>query len=336
MMKALPNAPTNVRIACGGWGRALAAVACLAVLPALAQNYPSKPIKLQVPFAAGGTTDLVARIVAEPLGKILGQPVVVENKPGGGGSVSAAEIARAQPDGYTIGLANVATTAANPAINPRTPYNPLTDFTPIVNIAATPNVIVVNPTFPAHDYKGFVAELKAHPSKYSYASAGAGGIAHLQMELFKSLAGVYMTHIPYRGSAPALTDTMGGQVPIMFDNLPSALPFIRSKKLIPIVVAAPQRLPELPNVPTFKEVGLESVNRMAYYGLWAPKGVPREVVDKINAGVRQVLATPAVRQRIQEANSIVIGNSPEEFAQQIKAEYAVYRKVVQAQGLKLD
>lgn len=308
----------------------------LAVSPALAQSYPHRPIKLQVPFAAGGTTDLVARIVADPLGKLLGQPVVVENKPGGGGSVSAAEIARAQPDGYTIGLANVATTAANPAINPRTPYNPLTDFAPIVNIAATPNVIVVNPGFPAHDYKAFVAELKAHPAKYSYASAGAGGIAHLQTELFKSLAGVYMTHIPYRGSAPALTDTMSGQVPIMFDNLPSALPFIRSKKLIPIVVAAPQRLPELPHVPTFKEVGLEPVNRMAYYGLWAPRGVPKDIVDRLNASVRQVLSDPAVRQRIHDANSLVIGNTPDEFASQIKAEYAVYRQVVQTQKLSMD
>ena len=308
----------------------------LAVSSALAQSYPQRPIKLQVPFAAGGTTDLVARIVADPLGKLLGQPVVVENKPGGGGSVSAAEISRAQPDGYTIGLANVATTAANPAINPRTPYNPLTDFAPIVNIAATPNVIVVNPGFPAHDYKAFVAELKAHPAKYSYASAGAGGIAHLQTELFKSLAGVYMTHIPYRGSAPALTDTMSGQVPIMFDNLPSALPFIRSKKLVPIVVAAPQRLPELPHVPTFKEVGLEPVNRMAYYGLWAPRGVPMDIVDRLNAGVRQVLSDPAVRQRIQDASSLVIGNTPEEFASQIKAEYAVYRQVVQTQKLSMD
>ena len=308
----------------------------LAVSSALAQSYPQRPIKLQVPFAAGGTTDLVARIVADPLGKLLGQPVVVENKPGGGGSVSAAEISRAQPDGYTIGLANVATTAANPAINPRTPYNPLTDFAPIVNIAATPNVIAVNPGFPAHDYKAFVAELKAHPAKYSYASAGAGGIAHLQTELFKSLAGVYMTHIPYRGSAPALTDTMSGQVPIMFDNLPSALPFIRSKKLVPIVVAAPQRLPELPHVPTFKEVGLEPVNRMAYYGLWAPRGVPKDIVDRLNAGVRQVLSDPAVRQRIQDANSLVIGNTPDEFASQIKAEYAVYRQVVQTQKLSMD
>ena len=306
------------------------------VVPALAQPYPVRPIKIQVPFAAGGTTDLVARIIADPLGKVLGQPVVVENKPGGGGSVSAIEVSRAAPDGYTLGLANVATTAANPAINPRIPYNPLTDFVPIVNIAATPNVMVVNPSFPAHDYAGFLAELKAHPAQYSYASAGAGGIAHLQTELFKSLTGVFMTHIPYRGSAPALTDTMGGQVPVMFDNLPSALPFIRSKKLIPIIVAAPQRLPELPLVPTFKEMGLEPVNRMAYYGLWAPKGVPLEIVDKLNAGVRQVLAEPAVRQRIHELNSLVIGNSPAEFAAQIQAEYAVYKKVVQTQKLALD
>ena len=301
-----------------------------------AQAYPNRVVKLQVPFAPGGTTDIVARVIAEPLGKVLGQSVVVENKAGGGGVVGANETAKSAPDGYSLGVATVSTTAANPAINTKIPYNPVTDFTPIVNIAATPNVIAVHPSFPAHDYKGFVAELKKNPGRYSYSSSGTGGIGHLQTELWKSLAGVFITHIPYRGAGPALNDTVAGQVPIIFDNMPSAMPFIQTGKLIPIVVAAPQRLPQLPNVPTFKEVGLEPVNRMAYYGIYGPKNLPKEVVEKINAGVKKALQDPAVAKRIQDTGSLVVGNSPEEFTAQIKAEFEVYKKVVDQQKLKLD
>ncbi len=313
-----------------------ATVATLSAGSAFAQAWPAKPIRLIVPFAAGGTTDIIARVVAEPLGRELGQPVVVDNKGGAGGAIGATEAARAAADGYTLSVATVSTTAANPAINPKISYDPVNDFMPVINIAATPNIIAVHPSFPAKNYKDFAALVKQQPGKFSYASSGTGGIGHLQMELYKSLTGMFVTHIAYRGAGPALNDVVAGQVPIIFDNVPSSLPFIKTGKLVPIVVAAPQRLKDLPDTPTFKEVGLEPVNRMAYYGILAPKGTPKDVVDKINAAAKKVLQDPAVKKRIEETGSFIIANSPDEFAKQIKDELAVYKQVVARQKLTLQ
>ncbi|MBP8146434.1 MAG: tripartite tricarboxylate transporter substrate binding protein BugE [Inhella sp.] len=316
----------------------LSAAAGLALpVELLAQSaYPNKPVRLIVPFAPGGTTDIIARVLAERIQPALGQTLVVDNRAGGGGVLGATEIVRAAPDGYTIGMATVSTTAANPAINPRIAYNPLVDFTPIINIAATPNVIAVHPSFPARDYKGFLAEIKRRPGHYNYASSGTGGIGHLQTELFKSLTGAFIVHIPYRGAGPALQDTVAGQVPIIFDNLPSAMPFIKDGRLIPIVVAAQQRLAQLPAVPTFAELGLEPVNRMAYYGLHGPKGLSAEVVQRLHAATKRTAELPEVRKRIEDTGSLLVLGSPAEFGQQMAAELAVYQKVVAQQKLKLD
>ncbi len=309
-----------------------------ATLPSLviAQAYPNKPVRLVVPFAPGGTTDLIARFISVKMGAALGQTVVVDNKGGAGGAIGSSEVAKSPADGYTLLMSSVSTMAANPAINPKTPYDPNTDFAHIINVAATPMVVAVNPSFPAKDYTSFAELLRKQPGRHSYASAGAGSVGHLLAEGYKSSSKVFVTHIPYRGSGPALNDTVAGQVGIVVDNLPTALPFINDKRLIPIIVAAPKRLAQLPNVPTFAEVGLPNVNRMSFLGVSAPKGTPQAVVDRLNAAVRVALADPIVKERIEATGAIVVGNSAAEYQAQVKNEFAIYQGVVRLQGLKPD
>jgi tripartite-type tricarboxylate transporter receptor subunit TctC len=306
-------------------------------LTAAAQAFPSKqPLRLVVPFAPGGTTDLLARVIAPKLGAQLGQSVLVDNRSGAGGALGAAEVAKAAPDGYTLLMSSVSTMAANPAISPKTPYDPEADFVHIINVAATPNVMAVGPAFPAKDYAALAALLRKEPGKHSYASAGVGSVGHLLAEVYKSSTRLFLTHIPYRGSGPALNDVVGGQVGVVVDNLPTSLPFILDKRLTPIVVAAPARLAQLPHVPTFAELGLPAANRMSFLGISAPKGTPKEVVDRLNAAAKAALADPAVKERIEASGAIVVGNSPAAYQQQIKDELAVYRQAVKAQGLKPD
>ncbi len=308
---------------------------CCAISIAKAQTYPNKSIKLVVPFAPGGTTDVIARIIASAISPhINGQTLIVENRAGAGGGTGATETAQSAPDGYSLGVATVSTVATVPAFNPKTKYDPVSDFTPIINIAATPNILTVHPSFPARDFAGFIDVVKQNPGKYSYASAGTASILHLQMELFKNLTKTDIVHVPYTGSGPALNDAVAGQVPMIFDNLPSSMPHAIGGKLIPIVVAATGRIAALPNVPTFSEVGLPAMNRMAFYGVYGTKGLPRDIVETMNRAIRKTMDDPVVRKRIEDTGSIMIGNTPEEFAAQIKAEFEVYKKVVAEQKLK--
>lgn len=301
-----------------------------------AQNYPNKPIRLIVPFPPGGTTDIVARAVGDRLGKELGQSVVIDNRGGGGGSIGAVAIAKAEPDGYTLGIATVSTHAVNAACNPKLPYDPIKDFIPITNLARTPNVVVVNPKFPAQDYKQFVELLKKNPGKYGYATSGTCGIGHLMGEKFKASTGTFMVHIPYRGAGPALNDVVGGQVEIMFDNLPSSYGFIQSQRLRPIAIAWNKRLDSMPNVPTFGELGLKLVNDPAWYGLVAPAKTPDDIIRKVHDAAVKALNSPEVKERIRGTGSDIVGNSQAEFAAEIKNELARSQDVVKKQGIKID
>lgn len=303
---------------------------------AAAQAYPNKPIRIIVPFAPGGTTDIVARIVGDRLGKELGQPVVIENRGGGGGSIGAAAIAKAEPDGYTLGVSTISTHAVNPACNPKLGYDPLADFAPVTNLARTPNVLTVHPKFPAEDFKGFLDHVKKNPGKLNYATSGTCSIQHMVGEQFKASTATFILHIPYRGAGPALNDLLAGQVDMMFDNLPSSMSHIKAGKLRPLAIAWNKRLDALPNVPTFAEIGLKQVNDPAWYGLVAPAKTPDDVIRKVNAAAVKVLAMPEVQERLRTSGAEPVGNSPAEHGAEIRNELEKMRNLVKKQGIKLE
>lgn len=316
----------------------LAAAATLGfAAPAAAETpYPVRPITLVVPFAAGGSTDVVARLVAQKMSDVLGQQVVVENVVGAGGNVGAARIAKAEPDGYSILMGTVATHALNPLMLKRKPYDPVADFTPVSLLAVIPNVLIVNPKLPVNSVKDLIALLKAEPAKYNYASSGLGTPLHLSGELFKSMAGVKMQHIPYRGSGPALNDVVAGQVPIQFDNLPSASEFIKAGTLRALAVTTKERAPSFPDVPTMAEAGIPGYETYTWNALFAPPKTPRPIVDALNAAALKALADPVVIERMKAFSATVVSSTPEALADHVKAEVAKWTPVVKEAGVQTE
>jgi len=301
-----------------------------------AQPWPSKPIKWVVPFAPGGTTDILARTIGEKLSVTLGQPIIVENKPGAGGGVGAEQVAKSPPDGYTIMGGTISTHAINASLYKNLPYDPVRDFAPITLIVRVPNMLVVNPDVPAKDVRELIALLKANPGKYSFASSGNGTSQHLSGELFKVMTGVEMQHVPYRGSPPALADVVGGQVTMTFDNITTAWPLVKGGKLRALAVTTAKRSPIAPDVPTLAESGLAGYEIGSWQGVFAPAGVPAEIVKRFNAEIVRIINAPDVRQKLVDMGAEPAPNTPEEFAAMVKAEVAKWADVVRKSGATVD
>jgi tripartite-type tricarboxylate transporter receptor subunit TctC len=299
--------------------------------------YPNHPVRIVVPFPAGGTTDILARETAQKLTQTLGQPFVVENRPGAGGNIGADLVAKSPPDGYTMLMGTVGTHAINPSLYEKMPYDHVKDFVPVVLVAGVPNVLVVNPSLPVKTVQELIAYAKANPGKLNFASSGSGTSIHLSGELFKTMAGVSMQHVPYKGSAPALADLAGGQVQLMFDNLPSSLALIKAGKLRAIAVTSLTRSTALPDVPTISESGLPGFEASSWFGLLAPAGTPKDVVTKVNGEVAKWLATPEAKEKLAGQGAIVAtGLAPEDFVRHIASETAKWQKVVKESGAKVE
>ena len=299
--------------------------------------YPGKPIKLVVPFLPGGTTDIIGRAVAAELTKALGQQTVVENRPGAGGNIGAEQVAKAAPDGYTLLVCTVGTHGINQSLYGKLPFDPVKDFAPVTLVAMVPNVLVVPPSFPAGNVKDLIALVKSKPGKFNYASSGNGTSIQLSAELFKTMTGTFIAHIPYRGSSQALTDLMAGQVDMMFDNLPSALPHIKAGRLKALGLTSAKPSPALPGVPTIEQAGgLKGFEASSWFGVVAPAGTPREIVIKLQQTIAKSLGSPEMRERLVAQGAEPVGDTPEQFADYIKSELAKWAKVVKASGAKVD
>jgi tripartite-type tricarboxylate transporter receptor subunit TctC len=324
--------------------RLLLAAAAAALLPlgAHAQGaWPNKPVRIVVPFAPGGTTDILARALAPELSKAFGQSFVVENRAGAGGNIGADAVAKAAPDGYTLLMGTVGTHGINKSLYSKMPYDPQKDFVPITLVAGVPNVMVLNAEKAAarniNNVNDFIKYAKANPAKLNMASSGNGTSIHLAGELFKSMAGVYMTHFPYTGSGPALLGLLGGDMDVMFDNLPSAMPHIKAGKLKALAVTSSQRSGALPDIPTVEQAaGLKGFEASSWFGLLAPAGTPQDIVNRIQQETAKALATPAMKERLLAQGAIPSGNTPQEFAKLIDSEIRKWAPVVKNSGAKVD
>lgn len=303
---------------------------------ALAQGYPSKPIKIVVPFAPGGNVDVTARIIAPALQEALGQPVVIENKAGAAGTIGADQVVRSAPDGYTLLMGSNSTFSVAPSLNPKNPYSPTKDFAPVASIAATPFLLVVNPNAPMKTVNELVARAKADPGKLTMASAGTGSSNHLVGELFQDMAKVKFTHVPYKGSNPAISDVMGGQVDMHFDQVTSAGNHVQGGKLRALFVTSKERHAMLPDVPTAAEAGFPSFGPINVTGLIAPAGTPKEVIATLNAAVNKALAQAAVREKYAGVGAVTTGGTPEQFTAYIAEDLARWTKVVKDANVKVD
>ena len=313
------------------------ALACIVALPAAqAQGFPARPIKLVVPFPAGGSTDMVARLLAERMGPLLGQPVLVDNRGGGGGTLGAEAVAKAAPDGHTLLMATVSTHGASPAVYKKLPYDPVKDFQPITNVMSVPSVLVVHPKVPARTLKEFMALAKASPGKLTFASPGNGSLGHANVENFAHLAGIELLHVPYKGGGPALNDALAGQVDALTDNLPSALPHIQSGKLRALAVLAPQRSKLLPDIPTYRESGFEDMAEGGWFGLLAPAGTPAAVVKTLMQAAHKAMDDAGYKARADSIGGVPMANTPDEFALQIKVALARYERVAKVARIQPD
>ncbi|MDB5793780.1 MAG: hypothetical protein JWR25_159 [Noviherbaspirillum sp.] len=322
----------------------LAALALVSVIPAQvlaadnpASNYPNKPIKLIVPYTAGGGYDVVARLLAQRLSERWGQQVLVDNRAGANGNIGAGMVAKADPDGYTLLLGGIGPNAINPSIyGDKTGYDAIKDFAPVMLVATFQNIVVVNSSVPVKSIKELIALAKAKPGEINYASAGSGSTQHLSAELFKTMAGVELTHIPYKGSAPAQAALLANEVSLMFNSTPTTLPHIKTGRLRGLAVTAQRRSPEAPDLPTVAEAGVPGYEVIGWYGVLAPPGTPRQIVAKINGELDKILQMPTTKTRFKELGVETDGGSPEQFGEFIKKEVAKWAKVVKDSGAKAD
>jgi len=315
----------------------IAALLCATSAPAqTAADFPARAIRIVVPFPAGGATDIAARLIGERMTADWKQPVTIDNRPGAGGNIGSDVVAKSAPDGYTLIMGVTGSHAINTSLYARMPYDPVKDFEAISQVAVVPNVVVVHPSVPAKTLQELVALAKKEPGKLNYASLGNGTAAHLTMEMFKSVAGIDITHIPYKGSAPAVADLLAGQVQVMIDGLPSALPHVQAGKLRALAVTSAKRSRAAPDLPTIAESGYPGFSADAWSGLFAPKGTPRVVIDKLALETQHILKLPEVEKRLGQLGAEPVGSTPAEFARHVQQEIDKWARVVKASGARVD